>query len=587
MATGYTCISASVRVDIDTLFAPRVSAKRANVGFKSSSVDISNLFETTAGGDLIGFNTGFKSGGVDIATLFAAISPVVQYYLTVYSGSGSGLYLSASYAPITASAAPTHYAFDQWLGTGITDIYATQSTVLMDDDKVVSASYAPVDYTLTVVYGTGGGTQPYGYVYSITSSAYNGFTFTNWQTNVGTIDYDNQNASQTTVTISSNAETEAIYDANDYSLTVVGGTGGGTKEFVEPDGATYHVTSSAVPTGYSFDTWTVTVGNAGLVIFGNQNAEKTTVKIGYQDATISGSFNINQYTLTVVYGTGGGTADYGNVYNIVAGSYTGFSFANWQTNAGSITYGDINDPTTTATIGAANATTEAIYTANNYTLTVVDGSGGGTQAYVQPNGYVYSITADPADTGYSFSNWQTNAGSISYADANDPTTTCTIGANNATTQAIYSINQYTLTVVYGTGGGTQNYGHTYNIVAGTYTGYTFSNWQTNAGTITYGDVNDPTTTATIGAANATTEAIYTANNYTLTVNNGSGGGTQAYADPSGYVYSITADAPAEGFVFDGWQVNSGTVSFADAADPTTTCTIGAADATITATYVEA
>jgi hypothetical protein len=141
-----------------------------------------------------------------------------------------------------------------------------------------------------------------------------------------------------------------------------------------------------------------------------------------------------------------------------------------------------------------------------------------------------------------------------------------------------------LSVTYGTGGGTQDYGYTYNIVADTFTGYTFSNWQTNAGSITYGDINDPTTTATIGAANAATEAIYTANNYTLTVVNGSGGGTQAYADPSGYVYSITADAPAEGYVFSGWQVNSGTVSFANSGDASTTCTIGAADATIEATY---
>ena len=583
MATGFKTYSASVQVDIDTLFAPRVSTKRADVGFKSSNVDISNLFETTAGGDLIGFNTGFKSGSVDISTLFAAISPIIQYYLTVYSGSGTGLYLSASYAPITASAAPTHYQFNQWIGSGITNTAASQTTVLMNADKVVSASYELVDYTLTVVFGTGGGTQPYGYVYSITSSAFNGFTFTNWQTNAGTIDYDNQNASQTTVTVSSNAETEAIYDANDYTLTVVGGTGGGTKEFVEPDGATYSVTSSTVPTGYSFDTWTVTVGNSGLVIFGNQNAPQTTVKIGYQDATISGSFNINQYTLTVVFGTGGGTANYGNVYNIVAGSYTGYTFTNWQTNVGSITYGDINDPTTTATIGAANATTEAIYDANDYTLTVVDGTGGGTQPYTDPNGYVYTINATDY-TGYTFSGWQVNSGTVSFANQAADTTTCTIGAANAEVESTYDINQYTLTVLYGTGGGSANYENVYNIVAGTYTGYTFSNWQTNAGSISYGNASNSSTTATIGAANATTEAIYDANDYTLTVVDGTGGGTAAYSDPNGHVYTITADNYEPDYTFTNWS--GAGITFANANSSTTTCYMGATNATATANYIQ-
>jgi hypothetical protein len=582
MATGYTCISSSVRVDIDTLFAPLTGTKRADIGYKVNGSDISNLFEPSEGGDTIAFNTGFKYSGTDIATLFKALSPIIQYYLTVYSGSGTGLYISASYAPITASTAPTHYQFYQWIGSGITNINADKTTVLMDDDKIVSASYEPVDYTLTVLYGTGGGTQPYGYVYSITASNFNGFTFTNWQTNNGTIDYDNQNADKTTVTISSNAETEAIYDANDYTLTVVGGTGGGTLEFVEPDGATYHVTSSTIPTGYSFGTWTVTVGNSGLVIFGNQNADKTTVKIGYQNATISGSFDINQYTLSVLYGTGGGTQDYGYTYNIVADTFTGYTFTNWKTNSGTITYGDINDPTTTATIGAANASTEAEYDINQYTLTVTDGTGGGLQNY----DYTYTINATDY-VGYTFDEWIVTAGNgalMTFGNKNADTTTLKIGAQNATVESTYTINQYNLSVTYGTGGGTQDYGYTYNIVADTFTGYTFSNWQTNAGSITYGDINDPTTTATIGAANATTEAIYTANNYTLTVVNGSGGGTQAYTDPSGYVYSITADAPAEGYVFSGWQVNSGTVSFANSGDASTTCTIGAADATIEATY---
>ena len=272
-------------------------------------------------------------------------------------------------------------------------------------------------------------------------------------------------------------------------------------------------------------------------------------------------------------------ANYGNTYNIAATVYTGYTFTNWQTNAGTITYGDVNDSTTTATIGAANATTEAIYDINQYTLTVVDGTGGGLQNY----NHTYTINATDY-TGYTFANWQVNAGSVSFANQYADTTTCTIGAANATVESNYNINQYTLTVVYGTGGGSANYGNTYNIVAGAFTGYTFTNWQTNAGSISYGDANDPTTTATIGAANATTEAVYSANSYTLTVVDGTGGGTQNYADPNGYVYTITADNYEPAYSFTNWTGTG--ITFANANSSTTTCTIGAANRTATANYIQ-
>jgi hypothetical protein len=156
------------------------------------------------------------------------------------------------------------------------------------------------------------------------------------------------------------------------------------------------------------------------------------------NATVTSNFALDQYTLTVVYGNGGGLANYGNSYNISATVYTGYTFTNWQTNAGSISYGDANDPTTTATIGAANATTEAVYSANPYTLTVVDGTGGGTANYSDPNGHVYTIIADDYEPDYSFTNW--SGAGITFANANNITTTCYMGATNATATANYIEN---------------------------------------------------------------------------------------------------------------------------------------------------
>ena len=68
--------------------------------------------------------------------------------------------------------------------------------------------------------------------------------------------------------------------------------------------------------------------------------------------------------------------------------------------------------------------------------------------------------------------------------------------------------------------------------------------------------------------------------YTLTVENGSGGGTVA----SGDTVQIVADAPADGMVFDKWIGDVEII--ADVSASTTTIKMPAKNATVTATYVE-
>jgi hypothetical protein len=62
-----------VGVDLDTLFAARTSAKRADVGFKVAGVDVSNRYETIGAASPIAA-TGFKAAGVDLASLFRGMS---------------------------------------------------------------------------------------------------------------------------------------------------------------------------------------------------------------------------------------------------------------------------------------------------------------------------------------------------------------------------------------------------------------------------------------------------------------------------------------------------------------------------------
>ena len=137
-----------------------------------------------------------------------------------------------------------------------------------------------------------------------------------------------------------------------------------------------------------------------------------------------------------------------------------------------------------------------------------------------------------------------------------------------------------LTVVNGTGSGQYENGTQVAIVANAPNeGQTFDKW---IGDTTYvADVSAAETILTMPAADVTVTATYKAiEYYTLTVENGSGGGTVA----SGDTVQIVADAPADGMVFDKWVGDVETV--ADVSVSTTTIRMPAKNATVTATYVE-
>jgi hypothetical protein len=80
---------------------------------------------------------------------------------------------------------------------------------------------------------------------------------------------------------------------------------------------------------------------------------------------------------------------------------------------------------------------------------------------------------------------------------------------------------------------------------------------------------------------ATLTATYKNANYTLTVNSGSGDGTYAV----GSSISIAADVAPSGKVFDEWT-GASVGGLADATSPNTTYTMGHANATVGATYVD-
>ncbi|TLG73008.1 InlB B-repeat-containing protein [Culicoidibacter larvae] len=163
-----------------------------------------------------------------------------------------------------------------------------------------------------------------------------------------------------------------------------------------------------------------------------------------------------------------------------------------------------------------------------------------------------TIVSEPAVTreGHTFIGWFTAA-----TGGSKITFPYTVGTQDTTLYAQYTVNQYTLSYDVTTNGGessvpaaeTINYGTKATKPAdATRTGYTFTGWFTAASGGTAWDFN----TTTMPAANTTLYAQFSINTYTTTFNND---GVETTSD---VVYGGTITEPAapskEGYTFNGW-----------------------------------
>ncbi|MEI7675463.1 MAG: T9SS type A sorting domain-containing protein, partial [Bacteroidales bacterium] len=293
----------------------------------------------------------------------------------------------------------------------------------------------------------------------------------------------------------------------------------------------------------------------------------TTFTVGTANATLTATY-INQYTLNVTNGSGSGAYLANEVVNIVASATpSGMRFAQWTGDVANVA--NVNNPTTTFTIGTANANISASYV-NEYTLTVNSGSGSGVYLTNQ----VINLVANAAPAGMRFTQWTGDVTNV--ANVNNATTTFTVGTTNANLTANY-VNEYTITVNSGSGSGIYLTNEVINLVANTPpTGMRFAHWTGDVTNVA--NVNNSSTSFNVGNANATLTATYV-NQYTVNVSSGSGSGTYLTNE----VISIVANTAPSGQRFDKWTGDVANV--ANVNNATTTFIVGTANATITATYI--
>lgn len=283
------------------------------------------------------------------------------------------------------------------------------------------------------------------------------------------------------------------------------------------------------------------------------------------------------------------------------------TFIGWESDKGGI-FDNASSATTTFTPSAATTTITA-----NFGLAIVldknnvDGGSADGSAYVRANATSLSGVSAPTRTGYTVEGYYAEAGCTQkvadkegvlqanvsgYTDADGAWTKGT----GATLYAKWTANPHTLTwnfdggesslaagVGY-TAGGTVNYGTaiTYPTnVSMTKTGYTFTGWSSSP--------------ATMPDADLTITALWTQNNYTLTMaanpadkganitSPRTGAGTvdnKHYGD----AITVTVTKP-EHYTFTGWSSSNGG-TFANASDLSTTFTMPDNATTVTANFTE-
>lgn len=272
----------------------------------------------------------------------------------------------------------------------------------------------------------------------------------------------------------------------------------------------------------------------------------------------------------------------GDEITITADVPADFEFVGWTLNDGAEgVIADATSTSTTFTVGATDAEITANYVPKKYALTVVDGTGSGDYAKDTTVNITAPAEIEIGGVPYVFSVWKITDGNATITDdtANE-TTVITNGV--ATIKAEYVIASYNLVVIDGSGSGTYDFGTEAQITANVIPEKVFIGWEivSDSSDMSYviDDTLSDTTIMVYGSV--TVRALYEDKKYDLVVENGTGSGSYKNGDS----FTITADAPADGMMFDKWVVVEGNATFDDVNNPETVITTSNVNTIVEATY---
>ncbi|MEI7851506.1 MAG: hypothetical protein WCH86_06695 [Kiritimatiellales bacterium] len=512
------------------------------------------------------------------------------YTLAITNGTGSGSYTNGQQVAIVASNAPSGKVFDRWTGHTqyVASVTSSNTTVTMPAQNIsLTATYTdlPGRYTLTVNSGSGSGSYTNGQQVAISASAISGKTFTQWTGDVAYV--NNVTYTNALVTMSTNAVTlTATYTdiPGRYTLTVNSGSGSGSYT----NGQQVAISASAI-SGKIFAQWTGDVAYVNNVTYTNalvtMSTNAVTLTATYVDSTpaaiavvdsTGGSISNTVLPISQVFSTTGGNVLVVNLsYKAVNNTYpTGPLTLDWVTSSGAVTQ------TMTRAVQAGNSAAKAFGSSIFYLWNPTAGSG--TISGGLPAGYQAQIIS-----AFTLSGVDTNISPVIASAINDASSgAASITSSTATGvpvggfAALCSASAATAT---GTGfSASTSSGTAANwLTSAVVGGYWYQGYIPNlaGGNTTFSCTHGTAARLHIVAAVFSPGISVPSTTYTLTVNNGTGGGSYT----NGTQVAITA-SNLFAKTFAAWIGD--TQYAANSNSASTTVTMPAQAISLTATYAD-
>ena len=370
---------------------------------QSSTVSFTGLdYGSDAGRVFYTVQEGKQEESIKLSTAFDAEPGAVKYSITVVQPANGSVAASA-----TSATAGTTVKLTANPAEGYTLDYFTLDgeringdTFIMPARNVeVSAVFTANAYSITVVQPTGGSvaasatSATAGTTVKLTATPAEGYTLDYFTLDGARINGD------TFIMPARNVEVSAVFTANAYSITVVQPTNGmvAASATSATAGTTVELTASPAE-GYTLDYFTLD----GERINGN------TFSMPARNVEVSAVFTANAYSITVVQPTGGTvsasatSAAAGATIELTATPAEGYTL-DYFTLDGERINGD------TFIMPARNVEVSAVFTANAYSITVVQPANGTVSASKLSAffGEAVELTAVP-DEGYELSHYVVN-----------------------------------------------------------------------------------------------------------------------------------------------------------------------------------
>ena len=256
------------------------------------------------------------------------------------SVSGTGRFEHGTSRTVSATALPG-YSFTGWSGEGITNGFSTATTVMMTQDRNLTASFSRQSYALAISESEGGavtdqaGRYYHGSRINLFARPAAGYVFVRWLGD-GIV---NPTTLSTAVEMTRDRNVSAQFASKSHKLEVLSEEGGTVSGNGSYDYGTQAPILAIPQSGYSFAGW------SGSGILDSTDSNSTVRMI--EDRQVTAKFELKTLDLIVEQSNGGtasgsGRFPFGTAAGIRADPERGYAFSHW-------TGGGIEDPASSST----------------------------------------------------------------------------------------------------------------------------------------------------------------------------------------------------------------------------------------------